>query len=179
MKPSPQITTDLFDQQLDRAYSEQLAFMVILAQFIELLLILLGMAVLKDLPSYPHMKLTWWLVGLGTAALVGYHLYIWQDVYWNRAAKQFNWSTAAPMAEAIRKTKILRATLILIDSIILCILIPLTGGPGKSVLDPLVPNIPIIAVILGSPKDCRRTLSLFILTYTKVTAGWQNGQLQR
>ena len=64
MKPSPQITTDLFNQQLDRDYSEQLSFMVILAQTVGLALIALGMAVLKDLPWKPHMLLTWWLVGL-------------------------------------------------------------------------------------------------------------------
>lgn len=153
MKPSPQITTDLFDQQLDRAYSDQLSFLINLAQIVGLALILFGMAVLKDLPSYPHMTWTWRLVELGTVALVVYHLYIWHDVY-RMTWTQFGLPTPTPMAEAIRKTKILRATLILIllDSIILCILIPLTGGPGKSVLDPLVPTIPIIAVILRQPK---------------------------
>ena len=154
MKPSPQITTDLFNQQLDRDYSEQLSFMIILAQTVGLALIALGMAVLKDLPWRPHMLLTWWLVGLGVAALLLYRFYIWYDDDWTRAAKQFGWQPASPMSEPIRKTKILRATLLLIllDSVILCILIPLTGGPGKSVLDPLVPTIPIIAVILQQPK---------------------------
>jgi hypothetical protein len=154
MKPSPQITTDLFNQQLDREYSEQLSSMVILAEVVGLALIALGMVVLKDLPWRPHMLLTWWFVGLGLAALLAYRFYIWHDDVRAKLAKQFNWQTPAPMAEAFRKTKILRATLLLIllDSIILSILIPLTGGPGKSVLDPLVPTIPIIAVILRQPK---------------------------
>lgn len=128
--------------------------MVIVAQGMGLALIYFGMLVLKDLPWQPHMRLTSWLVGLGFGALIAYHLYVWHDVDRRRFAVGFTGQRPAPMSEAIRKTKILRATLILIllDSIILCVLVPLTGGPGKSVLDPLVPTIPIIAVILRQPK---------------------------
>jgi len=154
MKSSPQITTDLFNQQLDREYSEQLSFMVVVAQGMGLALIFFGMLVLKDLPWRPHMKLTSWLVGLGVGALLAYHFYVWHDDHRRRVAIGFGGQRPVPMSEAIRKTKILRATLflILLDSIILCVLVPLTGGPGKSVLDPLVPTIPIIAVILRQPK---------------------------
>ena len=128
--------------------------MVIVAQGMGLALIFFGMLVLKDLPWYPHMKLTSLLVGLGIGALVAYHLYVWHDDDRKRFAIGFGGQRPVPMSEAIRKTKILRATLtlILLDSIILCVLVPLTGGPGKSVLDPLVPTIPIIAVILRQPK---------------------------
>ena len=153
MKPSPQITTDLFNQELDRDYSEQLSDMVSLAQVMGLMLILFGLAVLKDLPKW-QMRLTYWLFGTGLAALLMFRIYCWHDVRRARAARWFRWQAPQATPEAIRKTKILRATLLLIlfDSMILMVLIPLTGGPGKSVLDPLVPTIPIIAVILRQPK---------------------------
>lgn len=153
MKSSPQITTDLFDQELDRDYSEQLSEMVAIAQVVGLTLILVGLAVLKDLPR-SHMRLTYGLFGAGIAALFAWRLYCWHDVWRTRWAKFHGEEIPAPMPEATRKTKVLRATLLLIllDSAIIVILIPLTGGPGKSVLDPLVPTIPIIAVILRQPK---------------------------
>src|SRR5437588_12649396 len=101
MKPSPQITTDLWDQQLDRKYSEQLSFMIIIAQGIGLALIFFGLLVLKDLPWWPHMKLTSWFVGIGFGALLAYHFYVWHDDDQERAAN-WNWcQNPVPMPEAI------------------------------------------------------------------------------
>src|SRR5882672_9089854 len=135
MQSSPQVTTDLFNQALDRDYCEQLSEMVAIAQVVGLTLILLGLAVLKDLPRF-HLRLTFGLFIAGLVALFGWRLYCWHDVRRTQWAKWFGWEAPIPTPEARRKTKIIRATLllILIDSIILVILIPLTGGPGKSVL---------------------------------------------
>src|ERR1043166_5285497 len=154
MKSSSQITTDLWNPELDRKYSEQLSYWIIWAQRFGLVLILAGILVLRDVHWRPHKLLTCGLVVVGFAALFGYKYYVWHDVDRTRAAEQFGSERGLPMNEAIRKTKILRATLtlILLDSMILSILIQFTGGPGKSVLDPLVPIIPIIAVILRQPK---------------------------
>src|SRR5688572_8203490 len=153
MKSSPQITTDLFNEKFDRVYSEQLSEMVAIAQGVGLTLILVGLWVLKNLPQF-HMRLTYGLFAGGLLALFGWRVYCWHDVWRTRWAEWHDDEIPNPMPEATRKTKVLRATLvlILIDSAILVVLIPLTGGPGKSVLDPLVPTIPIIAVILRQPK---------------------------
>jgi hypothetical protein len=154
IKTVPQVTTDLFNQDLDRVYSWRLTEMVVLTQFAGLGLILGGLAILANLPRF-QMRLAYWLFGVGLLALAVWVIYCWSDKALEALANLVaSGEEPKPVPEAKRKTRVLRATLliILLDALLLAILIPVTGGPGKSVLDPLVPIIPIIAIILKQPK---------------------------
>ena len=57
------------------------------------------------------------------------------------------------MPPSLRKTLLLRAILVLViaDACFLAVLIVISGGPGHSSLDPLLPIVPIIAIILRQP----------------------------
>ena len=163
----PPPRSDFYDHPADRQSSIDLAAMVITTQVAGLLLISLALVILKR-PTWPiskeHMVLI--VSGVGVLFLGLWGLYCWKDQL-RRFGRYRNPSVhTTPLPTARRKTYLLRGTfaLILADTFLLSALIAITGGLGNSPLDPLLPAIPIIAIILRQPYRtimCALTLGLF------------------
>jgi len=160
--------------------------MVVLAQFGGIFLIFIGVALLKEIGADVRERAKdLLLLGVGFLA---YFLYPWwsrlvmviKEWFSDEAGRGLSIVLLAP--PKIRK-RLLQATLCLVisDTILLGVLISMTGGFGASPLDPLLPVIPIIAVILRQP---RRTVILTILLQILFTFlivshwslhGWNSG----
>jgi hypothetical protein len=168
MRTPPPDRSDFFDNATDRQFSINLTLMVVATQLIALGIIFFAILILRK-PSWPHRKFD---VALSGAVIGGFFLAIWGIYCWSDIAQRFRqyrnrFDPLAKVAVAKRKTHILKGTffLIIADTLLLAFLIGITGGLGNSPLDPLLPAIPIIAIILRQPyRTIMWSLSLGLIS---------------
>jgi hypothetical protein len=144
--------------------------MVILAQAVGLYLIFLALHLLEAAPD-PLLSVANKLVALGLAMLL-LVLCCWYNSLINVVYGQITQDPepfVSRVKESTRKTRIVTVTLalVVVDTLLLGTLILLTGGLGRSPLDPLLPVIPTIAIILRLPG---RTVKLAITMQLLFTA---------
>lgn len=155
MKRNRRASTDFYDHPSDLEYLRTQTWMIAGTQFVGVSLIAFGLGILRK-ATWPSGRLAVTTLGAGMALLFlcGWALYCWRDRALGRFRhykKKSGFIQEIPAAR--RKTRLLRGTLALIvlDTCLLAWLIAITGGLGNSTLDPLLPAIPIIAIILRQP----------------------------
>lgn len=160
---------NLLDPHADFEDSRNQTVLVTIAQVLGLALICAAFSLLRVLDThlehYAHIAI--WTAFFLLAAVVA----CWYDRIGNVIWRAFQppqtadyWVT--PLAESTRKAGLLKVTLALVvmDTAILAFLIVLTGGFGHSPLDPLLPAIPIIAIIIRQPgRHIKLTLGLQVI----------------
>lgn len=145
------------DQREDVVCNE-LTWTMIIAQVIGLFIILGAVWLLHDL-SWKSKIFSYLAVVMGFCFLLITLLWSWWDAVLNFLAHLLNnipesepWGGS--LASPKRKQRLIKATLLLVmgDTILLGVLIRVTGGFAHSPLDPLLPVIPVIAIILKQPR---------------------------
>lgn len=155
MKKNRKVSTDFYNHPSDLEYLRTQTWMIAVTQSVGILLIAFGLGILRK-ASWPSGRLAVTLSGalIALLFLCGWALYCWRD----RLRGRFHHfkkrgGSVQEIPASRRKTRLLRGTLalIILDTCLLAVLIAITGGLGNSTLDPMLPAIPIIAIILRQP----------------------------